>query len=214
MKTKLFIDLDGTILDSLKIKDEIFRILREAGFTDREIEQAYVLACSDYQYTLEKHIDNLGKLKKFDKAKIRQELETFFDKCPDLIFEDALKFLKKVDHTKYEVILVSLGDVTYQRKKYESSQIEQYFDSVYFTQEQKWEWLRSKVSLNDNFIIVDDRGDTIFEIKKVFKNAIAIEINRKKEQFDPMEPDKKFDNLTIKSFDELEQILARSNNIE
>jgi hypothetical protein len=78
---------------------------------------------------------------------------------------------------------------------------------MYFVEDQKWQCVDQFIRENEYFVLVDDRGDTVSEINKKYKNCLAIEINRGLEKFDQMEPDKSYNNLVVKDFRGFERYL-------
>ncbi|MFA4996120.1 MAG: HAD hydrolase-like protein [Patescibacteria group bacterium] len=207
MKTKLFIDFDGTLFDTRRLKTDLFNTFKSMGFAEDKIELTYKKACEDYIYSPIEQLQLLQDFKKCDAKEATEKFETLYKKVPDYLFKDSVDFLGSLDREKYEVSLLTLGDEDFQKKKVESSKIAKYFDNIYYCRNQKWIFLKELVDLDEKFFIIDDRGDAMYEISKEFKNSIPIEINRSKEALDIMEKPSSYDGLSIKNFVEATQYL-------
>ncbi|MFA5927390.1 MAG: HAD family hydrolase [Patescibacteria group bacterium] len=209
MKTKIFIDFDGTIFDTDSFKALIWSTLAKSGFSYSNIEKAYEIACSDYRYSPVKQLDLLSEMELGDRATAHYLLQRLYHQAKDMIFEDAIQFLRAVDREKFGLYLLSMGDKDFQRVKIVSSSISHYFDNVYLTDEQKWLYLDELVGQSDPFIFIDDRGDSVQNVAKKFANSLAIEINRIGQQSDPMEPTVEFGNIAISNFTQLGELIDR-----
>jgi FMN phosphatase YigB (HAD superfamily) len=201
MKTKLFIDFDGTLLNTEKSKELTFDIFIKAGFTNDEILAAYQAECLDYKYSIYDLIKRLYSIKKFNLPLYEARIENIHKQFPKFLFPDAVDFLKGIDRDKYEVVLLSMGDKIYQKFKVESAGITNFFDKVYFTDIQKWVYLQKLVKEKERFILIDDRSDTIFNVAKKFPKCLALEIIRKySDDDDPMRAKKEMGNVEIRNF--------------
>jgi len=205
-KRKIFIDFDGTIFDTAGFRDQIYKLLRRYDFDDQEITRFYREECLDYKFKPNGLFERLANLKRFNLSECRELMNQLYDKVPDYIFPDTFKFLKGIDRHHFEVNLLSLGDPAFQRKKIFSSGLDIYFDNIYITELQKWDYFRKKKLVADDevFYLIDDRSDTIFEVKKNFPRSIALEIDRAKEdKNDPVRSGKNYDNSKIRNFQQV-----------
>lgn len=201
MKTKIFIDFDGTMFDTRLFRDQIFSILGKAGYNHDEIMTAYQAECLDYKFSLTDLVKRLQMSRPVNLSLTWARIEQLYKDVPRYLFPDTVQFLKELDHTKYEVNLLSLGDINFQRTKVENSQIAPLFDNIYYCETQKWDYLDAIVSKNEKFIIIDDRGDTIEKVGRKFVNSLALQIARKdQDKDDPVRVVQTFNNLVIKNF--------------
>lgn len=185
MKTKLFIDFDGTIFNTTLLKERSFVELRKSGFNDDELLSAYQAECLDYKFSLDDFLLRLAKIKEFNMPLAKARLEKLHKEIPEkFLFADSISFLGKIDHTKYEVNLISMGDVAFQKKKIEDAKISEYFDHVYVIDKQKWDYLKELVKKDERFVLLDDRADTIKKVAEEFPKALALEMCRKDEDHD------------------------------
>ena len=200
MKNRLFIDFDGTIFETKKFEKTFFETLIKAGISESELRTAYQLECLTYRFSLNSLVYKLHEKINFNLKLTMARLDSHYLKIPgNFIYPDVVSFLQGIDRSKFSVELLTLGDPEFQKKKIKLSNILPYFDKTYYTTEQKWNWLKNEVKSNERFVIIDDRGDTIYEIGKIYKNALALEINRSDLQSDPMEPRKRYANIVVRN---------------
>lgn len=202
MKTKMFIDFDNTLFDTRKLKDELFGVFKSFGFSEAEISLTYKKACEDYIYSPSEHSDELYKIRQFDKKKAEFDLNDLYNNIPEYLFNDSIDFLKSLDRDKFEINLLTLGDLDFQKKKVDSSNISKYFDNIYYCKDQKWIFLKTLVEPSEKFYIIDDRGDALFEISKDFKLSSTIEISRAAKPLDNMEQPAPYEGIKVKNFAE------------
>jgi hypothetical protein len=207
MKTKLFIDFDGTLFDTKCYKAKIFAVFLELGFSEEEIEKSYYDECQGYLYNPKRQAKRLDDIKHFNLDLAKQKLDALHNSVQECIFPDSEDFLKTINREKYEVVLLTLGDEEFQRSKFENSGLEKYFDKTLYPTIQKWDYLEDIVKENEKFIIIDDRGDTCAKISTGFVNVTAIEINRKTTALDPMEPKDEFGGIKVNNLDEANKYL-------
>ena len=178
MKQKIFIDFDGTVFNTFAFKKDLFAIYKKAGYKEEEIEKTYWDECLDYKYSIEGNLKRLANIRKYDEGKIDPEVERVYAKVPSYLYKDTVPFLKKINHSKYEVNLLSLGDIGFQRLKVDHSGLEKYFDNIYITDKQKWDYLADFLPTESFFVFIDDRADTVENIGKKFPNSVPLRILR------------------------------------
>lgn len=213
MKTKIFIDFDGTIFDTDSFRILTWNAFAKAGFSYARIEKTYAAACSDYKYSPQKQLELLARQEQGDKTTALYLVSQLYLHAPKMIFADAISFLGGVDRAMFQVNLLSMGDQDFQRAKIESSLVSNFFDNVYITDEQKWTYLDRLVDVPDQFIFIDDRSDTVHNMARKFINSLSIEINRIGLPSDPMEPVVEFGNVAISSFNQLGLIINKFKSV-
>ena len=140
MKTKLFIDFDGTMFNTASFKDVMFDVFLKLGFNQTDIQNTYMAECMDYKYHVDRNLDRLMKIKDVDLADAKEKIRAMFHKVPDFLFEDTIEVLKSIDRDKYELNLLTFGDEDFQQNKVKSSRLEKHFDNVYYATSQKWDY--------------------------------------------------------------------------
>lgn len=179
-KIKLFIDFDSTIFNTEGFKRKFFDIFERHGFSDADIIATYRETCLNYKYSPENHLKRLVERKEVNAKIIRKELRGIYKFVPDEMYFDTKIFLDSINKDKFEVMMLSMGDKVFQKRKIDNSGVAQYFDKIYICEEQKWNYLK-KLRLGDQkFYVIDDRSDTISNIAETFPASIPILIRRRK----------------------------------
>jgi len=208
MKIKLFIDLDGTLLQTNKLKKELFDELENQGFNKLEINKAYAEECQSNNYTNEGFLKRLEKIKKYDKEKTLDLANRLLLQADKFVYKDTIKTLEILSRNpKYELLLLSLGNETFQALKAKSTGLLKYFKKTYFTPVEKYQYLSNLVETNEKFIMVDDRADALHNIKMHFPNSIVIESNHDGYVTDPSEKEVDFERKKIDKISALLKIL-------
>ena len=119
----------------------------------------------------------------------------------DLIYNDVIPFLEKY-YQKYELILLTLGNKIYQKKKIDSTNINKYFKDIIITDKDK-----SKLNINyKEGLFIDNNPN---ELKK-FYNSKALYLIRIKRDTDKYS---KYD-INIKDIQEFKDFNEISTYIE
>lgn len=196
---KIYIDFDGTLFNSTKLYKEFIKTFQKYNIKKENIENYF-----NKIYIKEKNYDTIAKkiIKENNiNQSIYQELNNIYSN--KLIFKDTIPFLKKYSK-KYELILLTLGTNTYQKKKINSTNISKYFKEIIITSKDK-----SKLDIDyQNGIFIDNNP---FELKK-FHNSKAKYLIRIKRRTDKYS---KF-NLDLKNIPEFTSFndLLNSNYID
>jgi len=202
MKTKLFIDFDNTLYDTRFLKNNLFEVLENKGFSKAEVLATYEKASSNYNYSPKSHLGELLKVRNFNSKATEAIIESLYLDAQEHLFKDTIDFLKSLDRTKFEVDLLTLGNSEFQKRKVEASGIDGYFDRIYYCEDQKWIFLKTLVKKDEKFFVIDDRNDALYKICEEFKNCIPLEINRTEKPLDPMEKPSPYRGVSIKKIDE------------
>lgn len=184
MKTKLFVDFDGTIFNTLAFRKKMFEVFTMSGFDETEIKNTYAAESLDFKYSPDGQWQRLEKIHEFDKEKAKIRMDKLIKSSSQFLFDDFAGFINKVDREKYELNLFTLGDIDFQKAKINSSKVASFFDSVYYCEIQKWDFLEGLVEINEKFIIIDDRADAMEKVGKKYKRSFPIFINRSEKDLD------------------------------
>jgi|GEM_PF-2753764 len=182
-KTKIFIDFDGTLCDSKKLKRLIFEAIVDSGLAIKTVENEYKNQRDLEHFNPDHFLTLLEKKYLINRKHAKSGIEQSINQCADLIFPGAIDFLEKIPESFYKVLL-TLGDPEYQREKAEISKIDQLFDSCQYITDEKWLAISKLIKPNEEFIIIDDRIDALQEVKKRFLGAITIGVNHYHKDFD------------------------------
>ena len=167
---KIYIDFDGTLFNSKIQYQRLINIFKKYN-----IEEEYIKELMKEEfYQKEKSFDILTKKIIEDKnlnKNILKELNDIYK--PDLIYPDVIPFLEKYQN-KYELILLTLGNIEYQEKKIKASNLSKYFKDIIITNKDK-----SKLNINyENSIFIDNNPK---ELEKFYNSKASHLIRIKRE---------------------------------
>lgn len=209
MKTKMFIDFDGTIFNTKAFKEKMFKAVSNLGFSDEDILMVYKEECLDKHFSLTDFIEKLRKLKKINLEDEIKHVDAIYSSAQNLIFDDFIKFIESTSREKYEINLLTLGDLEFQKMKVESSGVAKYFDNIFYTVDEKWDYLKELVEVDEKFFLIDDRSDTISKVSQAFPNSVCLWIDRRSRDLDdPALSMKKYDDIEIRNFDDVTKYLG------
>lgn len=201
---KIYIDFDGTIYNSQKLVHKFITILKKYNIDENFINEHIIKENNNSIYNQNKNLDILTneiiKQNNLDKS-ILKEINDIYSK--DLIFEDSISFLEKY-YQKYDLILLTLGEQSYQLKKINSCNINKYFKDIIITNQNK-----SKLNIDyHNGIFIDNNPLELEKFKKANANNL-IRIKRESDKYSLI--DLHLDNtIEFKDFFEL----IKSNYID
>ena len=134
------IDFDDTLFDSHAFKKARFEILKSIGVTKETFFQTYKQAYSDdegnFAYNDRRHAQFLG-VAGFDENEAFNKLSIVSNRLSDFLFTDAVNFLQFLKKYNQPIILLSLGDPSFQEFKIKGTQIENYFNHIFAVAEPK-----------------------------------------------------------------------------
>ena len=201
MKTKLFVDFDGTMFDTSGFKEAIQEVFGKVGFSEADFLRVYQAECLNYKFSIEGLTERLKKIHDFNLSLTCARINKLFSEVSRYIYDDVEPFLELVDRSKYELTLLTLGDPSFQRNKVNNSGLEKYFSKILYTEIQKWDYLKKIVNRDEKFILIDDRSDTVHQISLNFPKALALEMERTNEdKDDPARNGHIYRNLAVRNF--------------
>lgn len=193
---KIYIDFDGTLFNSTKHYQEFINTFNKYNINIENI--------LNKAYEKDKNFDHIAKkiIKENNlSSSIYEELNKIYSE--KLIFKDVIPFLEKYSK-KYDLILLTLGNITYQQKKINKTNISKYFKEIIITNKDK-----SILDIDyTNGIFIDNNP---LELKKFYNSKAKhlIRIKRATDKYSKL-------NLDINNIPEFIDFdeLTKSNYIE
>lgn len=196
----IFIDFDNTLFNSTKLKEEIFNILASANISRDQFLEIYKKVHAS-GYTHRRFVKVLSIP---NEKKVLQGLNKLTKDSSKFVYNDALWFINKY-LGKAKLILVSWGDVFYQRKKILASGLYDYFDKVLLVNKKKYSILGKHIIKNENNYFINDNPIENREITQVFPNLKILTIKREDGK---KYPDEEYQELKVyKDLREIEKII-------
>lgn len=177
-KLKLFIDFDKTLFDTSQVKERLVRIFGQLGFNQEEIDQTYLAETLDGKYSPEGQAKRLNGIRPFDLEVAELKIKSMIFDSSKILYSDSIDFLDNINREKYEVDLLSYGDVKFQERKVKHSGAIDRFDNIYITSVEKQIYLKDIVAKDENFTVIDDKVENLEKISADYPKAFMIYINR------------------------------------
>lgn len=178
-KTKLFIDFDDTLFDRGRFVPDMFSIIRKYGFDDEEIEGSYKIVYSDGYEGIWSHLAYLHEnVRSFDLNAATKDIEKFLDAAKSYLFPGAVPFLEKVNRNIYDLRLLTVGGLEFQKLKVSKSGIEKYFDQCHYSIVNKAAALENLVGKDEIFVLLDDKEREIVAVRAAYPKSLAIQIEK------------------------------------
>lgn len=134
------IDFDDTLFDTFHWKQERFKPLAELGITPEFAQVTYreIRNTPGAVYSNERHAKLLGSHGYPVEAVFNAlEANSAESTLKRFIFSDSISFLEFLKKTGQKVILLSIGDPSFQRVKLNGIGFLKYFDEIYFVDRHK-----------------------------------------------------------------------------
>lgn len=192
----IYIDFDGTLYNTNKLYKNFINVFKKYNIQEQQIKELM----REIPYKTNKSFDILADniINKYNLDKeIFKELDKLYDN--NYIYTDTISFLEKY-YQQYNLILLTLGNISYQQKKINSTNIKKYFKDIIITDKDK-----SKLNIDYSKGIFIDNNPK--ELER-FYNSKAIHLIRIKRNDDKYSKLK----LNIKDIPEFKDFNELLNN--
>lgn len=188
----ILLDFDQTLLDTVSLKKAQFKAIKPFLIEKTEKytnEQAKKVIKKYKCYTHKKHLQYCVAPENYKDAV--KAYEKVINKTKQFLYPDTLNFLKK-HQRKYNLVLLSYGDATFQKLKIKLCNFDKY--PTYITQDIKYkEFPKIKKRFSGPFYFIEDRGKEIDPFKKKYPEVTMYWMRRHNGE-DRNKPCKNFDH--------------------
>ncbi len=187
------IDFDDTLFDTQAFKQKRFDALAAIGVSENMYWESYGKArnTSDglFTYSNERHAHILEEYGfSYDEVLTALEETSSDNALQSLLFEDTILFLESIKKYLEPMVLLSLGDSSFQELKTKGTGVTSFFDKVYFVNEKKEQTIRHILQNKDDehvWFINDKIDETVFIAKEFpqIHSAIKMAKHISKEEY-------------------------------
>lgn len=167
------IDFDDTLFDTHAFKQLRQKTLQALGVSDeiyaKSYQEAYNNSLGVNTYNNNRHVEVLAQYG-FDKQAILTTLDGLKTVIKDLLFPDAIYFLNSLKKFNQKLILLSLGESSWQKMKIDGVGIAEYFEKVFTVDDTKEHIIEKILKEFPNEKEVWFINDKVEETKKVIHN--------------------------------------------
>lgn len=170
-------DLDYTLLDTNKLKDGLVNVF---GLTKRQYSLDYdrIYTKKKTHYSPYKHLKLLAREGRIlSLTKTKKKLENLIKGLNKYLFvysEDVLKKFKKRGDV---LVLMSIGDKAWQKKKIDNLKIKKYFDKIIILDKKKYQNLgflkKSNPPVGSDILIINDNAKETLKMKKAIGKCVV-----------------------------------------
>lgn len=200
------IDFDHTLFNTTRFKEELARSVKSLeidrklwfetyGKTIRQVKNAY-------DYNARTHSQILSKKTGIPAPIIEKRLKLVLPQSDKFLYPDTKNFLKFLKNKGGKIILLTLGNIEWQKEKIKNIKIKKYFNKLIYTYWHK-KYLKIKLKENPNsWIFINDDPIEIKELKKIFPQSIFLRIKRREGKKFP----KKINKIKVPTFSNLAKL--------
>jgi hypothetical protein len=201
------VDFDDTLFKTGQFKQARKAALLAVGVSADMYDVTYQEArnSSDglFTYSNERHADMLAK-RRFDKQVVLEVLGSTTQELKKFLDEEAESFLKMLKKTSEPLVLLSLGDPSFQELKVKASGIAEYFERLFMVDESKEKIMRELITTNpeQKFWFINDKIEETKKVVQTFPFTQAVL------KVSPQIPLEEYQNSGLPYFTSLLQIAA------
>ncbi|MFH1192200.1 MAG: HAD hydrolase-like protein [bacterium] len=168
----IIFDLDYTLLDTESFKKGLAEAL---GLTTGQFNNSYKKYFKEraIPYNIDQHIAYLASVSVETGEAAKLRLKDFFSTIDKYLFADAESVLGKLKLGGHKLVLLTYGDVEWQKQKFNNLKIKKYFAEIIYTDKGKGDVgeLRRMAEERKDVLIVNDNARESLEIKKKAEQA-------------------------------------------
>ncbi|MBI4812068.1 HAD family hydrolase [Candidatus Falkowbacteria bacterium] len=161
----IIFDLDYTLLDAAKFKNGLAKVL---GLSRKEFNLSYKKHFKNKKinYNPERHLLILEKEGKKLPLNAKKRVVCFLRNINKFLFSGAEEKIRKLGKKNF-LILLTLGDKSWQARKMKNLKIKKYFDKIILVDKHKTGALKFLKNKKDKILVVNDKAKETKEILKM-----------------------------------------------
>lgn len=166
-------DLDNTLLDSIKLKKSLAAIMH---FSENEfkISRDKYFAGKNNLYSPLQHVKILYEKREISlkqRKKFLEDIKKMAANVDTFIFPEVKKILKSLSGRNNDLVLLTHGDLSWQRLKLKHMSIKKFFNKIIITDKDKIKKLRFLKNINEKIVVINDNVKENLLIKKYLPQA-------------------------------------------
>ncbi len=174
------IDFDDTIFNTHAFKQTRLRTLLLAGVSENDYYETYAEAQKKndlFSYSNDRHAELLS-LRGYSKDTVLAALkETTGERLREFLFPDTVEFISKLKESGLPMVLLSLGDASFQELKVKGSGVSEYFDRMFMVADSKEHIIQELIDVGekeDEMWFINDKVGESLLIKNKFSKLHVV----------------------------------------
>ncbi|MDP3245327.1 MAG: HAD family hydrolase [bacterium] len=176
------LDFDYTLFDVSVFKKALSKSVKKLGIKQDLWQETYKKTLEQHKeacnYDVKKHSHLLGQMVAVDSFLIENEMRQVLARSQDFLYPDTEDFLRYLKNRGSKIVLLTLGNIAWQKKKIKDLKIKKYFDKFIFTARHK---RHLKLKFNGSprdWIFVNDNPREIQEMRPLFPKSVFLRLKR------------------------------------
>lgn len=179
---KIFIDFDDVLFNTREFVVDYKTIFKLHGISEKVYDQYYYNYPANKnkifkKYNSKMHVREIGKNFSINTKKIEKDITDFIKNTKKYIFKDVYNFISK--YSKKDLYIISFPKIGFQEAKIKNSGINKYFRKSIPTSSLKSEAIKKLIRKNETIYFIDDRLESVEDVKKKIPKVITILLARK-----------------------------------
>ncbi len=167
----IVLDLDYTLLDTGRFKEALASVFAECGIKKERFLHTYRQTAesdpSAYDYDLIRHVNILAEELKCTPEDLYKSVDEVLSNTTDYLYPGAKRFVEQLRKLGFKVILLTLGNVGWQKVKVEHSGLSELFDETVLTRSNKEMALARFADEPRPVVVVNDNSEEVFAMREI-----------------------------------------------
>ncbi len=163
--TTIVLDLDYTLLDTAAFKEALVSALVDCGASRASLDRTYSDVVTrpgvTYDYDPDLQLELLGGELKCGREEATRRLNDVVNRCGEFLYPGAEGFLKRLKSRGAELVLLTLGNPSWQKRKIDGSGLAGLFDRIVAADSPKSDIIGTLATRIDRTFVVNDNGEEI-----------------------------------------------------
>jgi len=178
--SRIFVDLDDTLYNTRKLKEDIYKIFEPFGISKEDFILAYRQAAElpmlgYYNYTFSKQVAAV-KEKGFNVNENELVPKLEFLLKQNYILSGAEDFLISLKNISDKLVLLTAGNIEFQAKKIKASKINSFFDEIVQIDGGKDMVLAPYIMAKEDILFINDNLDENKMIKNKYPDLTVLSV--------------------------------------
>lgn len=174
---KIYLDFDRTLFDCDQFLGDLYQIIKKYNIPKKVFKDCQIL-CKKEGFNPHNILEKVDEISSFNHG-IYQDINELLKNTSSYLYSDTISFLNYLKNKHYEIIILTKGNLVYQKEKIINAHIENYYSDLIITMKHK-----GNLDIDyKNSIFIDDNPN---EIKSILrrKPKVLIRIKRMGSKYD------------------------------